>query len=409
MKKLVAHRHNGLIKIITGIRRCGKSFLLFNLFKEQLLSGGVQRSHIIEIELDDRRFKELRDPDNCLKYVTSLLDDNEMYYLLIDEVQYMKEFEDVLNSFLHMKNLDVYVTGSNSKFLSTDIITEFRGRGDEIRVMPLSFAEFYAICPDKPWDEAWKKYNTYGGLPYTALLDDDDEKAEYLKQLCELVYIKDIVERNHVANSAQLEDLLNIISSCVGSLTNPQKIADTFASSGMKLSTPTIKQYLDYFTDAFLVEKAVRYDIKGRKYISTPHKYYFTDIGLRNARLNFRQQEENHIMENIVFNELRLRGYSVDVGVVELSERGKNGEKTRKKTEIDFVINKGSRRYYVQSAFAMSTDEKREQEKRPLENVRDSFKKIVVVKDNVTTSRDDNGITTIGLKDFLLDPNSLDL
>ena len=410
LNKLIAHKHNKLIKIVTGIRRCGKSFLLFNLFKSHLLSEGVDKSHIIEIALDNRMNKELRDPDNCLKYVTERITDGQMYYLLIDEVQYMAEFEDVLNSFLHIDNLDTYVTGSNSKFLSTDIITEFRGRGDEVHVRPLSFSEYCSVYPDMAWDDAWNLYHTYGGLPYAVLLEEEEEKSAYLKRLFEEVYLKDIMERNKVVHDLQLRTLLDVISSNIGSLTNPQKLENTFKTSGgASLSAITIKQYLDYFIDAFMVERAERYDIKGKKYISTPQKYYFSDLGLRNARLNFRQQEETHIMENVIYNELRLRGYSVDVGIVEINERQETGKYIRKQIEIDFVANKGSRRYYIQSAFALPTEEKVKQEERPLINVPDSFKKIVVVKDNILLRRDENGITTMGLKQFLLDSNSLDL
>ncbi len=410
LELLVSRKHNGLIKIITGMRRCGKSFLLFKLFKEHLIAEGVPESHIIRIELDDRRNKSLRDPDVCLEYVTSLLKDESKYYLLIDEVQFMAEFEDVLNSFLHIDNLDTYVTGSNSKFLSTDIITEFRGRGDEIHVRPLSFAEYCAVYPDMAWDDAWNIYHTYGGLPYAVLLDKAEDKAQYLKRLFREVYLKDIVERNKVQNNIQIGILLDIISSSIGSLTNPRKLENTFKSDGnMSISAATIKQYLDYFIDAFMVEKAERYDIKGKKYISTPQKYYFSDLGLRNARLNFRQQEETHIMENVIYNELRMRGYSVDVGVIEINERTSEGTYARKQIEIDFVANKGSQRYYIQSAFALPSLEKVAQEERPLKNVPDSFKKIIVVKDNIMLRRDDNGITTMGLKQFLLDLHSLEL
>lgn len=410
LELLVSRKHNGLIKIITGMRRCGKSFLLFKLFKEHLIAEGVPESHIIRIELDDRRNKSLRDPDVCLEYVTSLLKDERKYYLLIDEVQFMAEFEDVLNSFLHIDNLDTYVTGSNSKFLSTDIITEFRGRGDEIHVRPLSFAEYCAVYPDMAWDDAWNIYHTYGGLPYAVLLDKAEDKAQYLKRLFREVYLKDIVERNKVQNNIQIGILLDIISSSIGSLTNPRKLENTFKSDGnMSISAATIKQYLDYFIDAFMVEQAERYDIKGKKYISTPQKYYFSDLGLRNARLNFRQQEETHIMENVIYNELRMRGYSVDVGVIEINERTSEGTYARKQIEIDFVANKGSQRYYIQSAFALPSLEKVAQEERPLKNVPDSFKKIIVVKDNIMLRRDDNGITTMGLKQFLLDPHSLEL
>lgn len=409
LNRLIAHKHNNLIKIVTGIRRCGKSFLLFKLFKEHLLAEGVAPSHIIEIELDDRRCKSLRDPDVCLNFISEHIVDSDMYYLLIDEVQYMAEFEDVLNSCLHIANLDTYVTGSNSRFLSSDIITEFRGRGDEIHVRPLSFSEYYAEFPDSAWDDAWNDYITYGGLPHILQIDNEEEKADYLTRLFNEVYLKDIVERNKVANGLQLEKLLDIISSSIGSLTNPQKLENTFKSNGIAISANSIKLYLGYFVDAFMIEKAERYDVKGKKYISTPQKYYFSDIGLRNARINFRQQEETHIMENVIFNELRLRGFSVDVGVVEINEKGSDGKYKRKQIEIDFVANKGSKRYYIQSAFALPTVEKLEQEERPLKSTNDSFKKIIVVKDNIKLRRDINGIVTIGLKQFLLDENSLDL
>lgn len=408
LDRLIAHKHNGLIKVITGIRRCGKSYLLFKLFKEHLLSEGVMPSHIIEIELDNRINKSLRDPDKCLEYVRNLIKDQDIYYLLIDEVQYMSEFEDVLNSFLHIENLDTFVTGSNSKFLSKDIITEFRGRGDEISIYPLSFEEYIQTCPGTAWDDAWNQYSRYGGLPYTALLTDAEEKGAYLKKLFNEVYIKDILERNNIRNDIGIEQLINIISSGIGSLTNPQKLENAFKSMGnIKLSAVTIKSYLDFLEDAFMIEKAERYDIKGKKYISTPHKYYFTDIGLRNARLNFRQLEETHIMENVIYNELRIRGYSIDVGVVETNERLADGKYSRKQVEIDFVANKGDKRYYIQSAFTLPSPEKVKQEERPLRNIPDSFKKFIIIKDNIITRRSENGIITISLKEFLLNPDCL--
>ena len=411
LNRLIAHRHNGLIKIITGIRRCGKSFLLFNLFKNFLLDDGVNPAHIIEIALDDRRNKALRDPDNCLKFVLDkVTNSKEQFYLLIDEVQYMPEFEDVLNSFLHVANLDTYVTGSNSKFLSSDIITEFRGRGDELRVHPLTFKEFTKTVPDLRFDDAFNYYQTYGGLPYTALLSNEEEKGSYLKRLFDEVYLKDIIERNKIRNNLQVEILLNVIASSIGSLTNPQRLENTFKSSGDKhISAVTINQYLNYFIDAFLIEKAERFDVKGKKYISTPQKYYFSDIGLRNARLNFRQQETTHIMENIIYNELRARNYSVDVGVVEINERQESGHYVRKQTEIDFIASKGSQKYYIQSALSLDLETKLQQEIRPLTNTGDSFKKIVVVKDNILPSRDENGILTLGLKQFLTEPNCINL
>ena len=409
LERLIAHKGNGRVKIVTGIRRCGKSYLLFQLFKRHLTETGVRPNHIIEIQLEDRSNKELRNPDACLAFIKKQIKDQKPYYLLIDEVQLMDEFEDVLNSCLHIQNLDTYVTGSNSKFLSKDIITEFRGRGDEMYLRPLSFKEFRTIQPDKPFDDVWTEYMTFGGLPYCALLPTREEKADYLKHLFDEVFLRDIIERNKVQNDAQMESLLNIISSAVGSLTNPKKLEDTFTSSGMgKLSASTIKQYLDYLCDAFMIEQAERYDIKGKRYISTPYKYYFTDTGLRNARLNFRQLEETHLMENVMFNELCLRGYSVDVGVVEINERQEDGKYVRKQIEVDFVCNKADERVYVQSAFSIPTIEKRQQEERPLVHVGDGFRKVVVTKDNVIRHNDENGILIMSLQEFLMDEGALE-
>ena len=409
LERLIAHKGNGRVKIVTGIRRCGKSYLLFQLFKRHLIETGVKPNHIIEIQLEDRSNKELRNPDACLAFIKKQIKDQKPYYLLIDEVQLMDEFEDVLNSCLHIQNLDTYVTGSNSKFLSKDIITEFRGRGDEMYLRPLSFKEFRTIQPDKPFDDVWTEYMTFGGLPYCALLPTREEKADYLKHLFDEVFLRDIIERNKVQNDAQMESLLNIISSAVGSLTNPKKLEDTFTSSGMgKLSASTIKQYLDYLCDAFMIEQAERYDIKGKRYISTPYKYYFTDTGLRNARLNFRQLEETHLMENVMYNELCLRGYSVDVGVVEINERQEDGKYVRKQIEVDFVCNKADERVYVQSAFSIPTTEKRQQEERPLVHVGDGFRKVVVTKDNVIRHNDENGILIMSLQEFLMDEGALE-
>ena len=409
LERLIAHKGNGRVKIVTGIRRCGKSYLLFQLFKRHLIETGVKLNHIIEIQLEDRSNKELRNPDACLAFIKKQIKDQKPYYLLIDEVQLMDEFEDVLNSCLHIQNLDTYVTGSNSKFLSKDIITEFRGRGDEMYLRPLSFKEFRTIQPDKPFDDVWTEYMTFGGLPYCALLPTREEKADYLKHLFDEVFLRDIIERNKIQNDAQLESLLNIISSAVGSLTNPKKLEDTFTSSGAgKLSAYTIKQYLDYLCDAFMIEQAERYDIKGKRYISTPYKYYFTDTGLRNARLNFRQLEETHLMENVMYNELCLRGYSVDVGVVEILERQEDGKYVRKQIEVDFVCNKADERVYVQSAFSIPTTEKRLQEERPLVNVGDGFRKVVVTKDNVIRHNDENGILIMSLQEFLMDEEVLE-
>ena len=409
LERLIAHKGNGRVKIVTGIRRCGKSYLLFQLFKRHLIETGVKPNHIIEIQLEDRSNKELRNPDACLAFIKKQIKDQKSYYLLIDEVQLMDEFEDVLNSCLHIENLDTYVTGSNSKFLSKDIITEFRGRGDEMYLRPLSFKEYRTIQPDKPFDDVWTEYMTFGGLPYCALLPSREEKADYLKRLFDEVFLRDIIERNRVQNDAQLESLLNVISSAVGSLTNPKKLEDTFISSGTgKLSAVTIKQYLDYLCDAFMIEQAERYDIKGKRYISTPYKYYFTDTGLRNARLNFRQLEETHLMENVMYNELCLRGYSVDVGVVEINERQEDGKYVRKQIEVDFVCNKADERVYVQSAFSIPTTEKRQQEERPLVNVGDGFRKVVVTKDNVIRHNDENGILIMSLHEFLMDERALE-
>ena len=409
LERLIAHKGNHRVKIVTGVRRCGKSYLLFQLFKRHLLESGVRPSHIIEIQLEDRSNRELRDPDVCLAFIKKQIKDAKPYYLLIDEVQMMPEFEDVLNSCLHIQNLDTYVTGSNSKFLSKDIITEFRGRGDELYLRPLSFSEFRSTCESKSFDDVWKEYITYGGLPYCALLPTREEKADYLKHLFDEVFVRDIVERHKLQNDAELEILLNIVSSAVGSLTNPRKLEDTFASSGMgKLSASTIKQYLDHLCDAFLLEQALRYDIKGKKYISTPYKYYFTDMGLRNARLSFRQLEETHLMENAVYNELCMRGYSVDVGVVEINERQEDGKYVRKQIEIDFVCNRADERVYVQSAFSIPTTEKRLQEERPLRNVGDGFRKVIVTKDNVVRHYDENGVLIMGLQEFLMDARSLE-
>ena len=409
LDRLIRRENNGLIKVVTGVRRCGKSYLLFNLFHNYLIEKGVAEDHIIEVALDDRSNKELRDPDQMLAYLKDRIKDKETYYIILDEVQLLSEFEDVLNSLLHIRNADVYVTGSNSKFLSSDVITEFRGRGDEIRMYPLSFREFSSAYPGSE-EDAWEDYYTYGGLPLILTRETDEEKAEYLINLFQKVYLSDIIDRHKIRNREELDELVDILASAVGSLTNPLKLSKTFKSVKNKtISDKTLKKYIDYLTDAFLVSKAVRYDIKGRKYIGSPTKFYFEDVGLRNARLNFRQTEENHIMENIIYNELRIRGYRVDVGLVEIF--GKNSEnKTEKKhLEVDFVATKGSEKYYIQSAFAMPTDEKRKQEERPLNAIGDSFKKIIVVKDNIKPRRNEMGIVTMGIRRFLLNENSLEL
>ena len=407
--RLIRREKNGLIKVVTGVRRCGKSYLLFNLFHNYLLDKGVKEDHIIEIALDDRSNKELRDPDNMLNYVKTRIVDKDTYYIILDEVQMLAEFEDVLNSFMHIRNADVYVTGSNSKFLSSDLVTEFRGRGDEIRIYPLSFREYRSVYEGSD-DEAWDDYFTYGGLPLILSCETAEEKAEYLISLFQKVYISDIIDRHKVRNQEELDELVDILASAVGSLTNPLKLANTFKTVKKKIiSDKTLKKYMDYLMDAFLVSKAVRYDIKGRKYIGSPAKFYFEDVGLRNARLNFRQMEENHIMENIIYNELRIRGYHVDVGLVEQFSKNSENKTTKKQLEVDYVATKGSEKYYIQSAFAMTTPEKQMQEERPLNAIGDSFKKIIVVRDNIKVRRNDMGIVTIGIRNFLLDENSLNL
>ena len=405
LNKLINSKENGSIKVITGIRRCGKSYLLDPLFKNYLLSEGVKDDHIIKLELDKVENKKYRDPDMLTQYIKSFIKDKKMYYILLDEVQLVDDFESVLNGFLYEHNLDIYVTGSNSKFLSSDIITEFRGRGDEIKVSALSFSEFVDAFNGDKYD-AWNEYVLYGGLPLILSKKTDEEKSKYLKTLFEQTYIKDIVERYNIQRVDILDSIINILASSIGSLTNPQKIYDTFLSNGEKeLSLNTVNSYLKYIEDAFIVNKSSRYDVKGKKYISTPLKYYFSDIGLRNARLNFRQQEENHIMENIIYNELIIRGYNVDVGVVEIRDENKD----RKQLEIDFVCNLGTKRYYIQSALNLETREKTIQEERPLMNVNDNFKKIIVVKDNQKSWYTEEGILVIGIIEFLLNKNSLDL
>lgn len=404
LNTLISKRNNGMIKIITGIRRCGKSYLLDPIFKNYLVDDGIDENHIIKIDLEIRDNIELINPDNLYNYVKNKIIDNEIYYILIDEIQKVQDFESVLNSFLKMQNLDVYVTGSNSKFLSSDIITEFRGRGDEVRIFPLSFKEFYdAYQGDK--HNAWNEYILYGGMPVILNNKDDRQKSKYLLDLFELTYKKDIIERNNITKDDILDSIINILSSSVGSLTNPHKIYNTFISNGIKdLSKNTVTSYLDYLLDSFLIEKAERYDIKGKKYIGSPQKYYFADVGLRNARLNFRQVEENHIMENIIYNELLIRGYNVDVGVIDIREGN-----LHKKLEVDFVCNQGNKRYYIQSALNLDTREKTIQEEKSLMNINDNFKKIIVVKSTMKHWYTEEGILVMGIQEFLLDKNSLDL
>lgn len=408
IQKLIDRKENGLVKVITGIRRCGKSYLLFHLYRNELLRTGVPEDHIIEMALDDIGNLKYRDPVCLYDFVKSKIKDQSTNYVFLDEIQLLtSNFADFINGLLHMENLDVYVTGSNSKFLSSDIVTEFRGRGDEIRVFPLSFSEAVTAYDDVR--TAWKDYYTYGGMPLVLSRGSDELKAEYLISLFQNIYLNDIRERNQIRTDDELDILIDIIASATGSLTNPSKLSNTFRSRSQKsLSDKTIKLYLDYLSDAFLIEKAVRYDVKGKRYIDTPAKYYFEDVGLRNARLNFRQQEENHIMENIIYTELRSRGYRVDVGLVEVFESNAGGKSCRKQLEIDFIANKGSRKYYIQSAYEMSTPEKIAQEKHSLLKLSDSFKKIIIVKDDIKPAYDENGFLTMGIFDFLLNENSLD-
>ncbi len=409
LQKLIRKKHNGLIKVITGMRRCGKSYLLFSLFKKHLQESGVPEDHIIEIAFDSFENKKLRDPEILYPLVKNQLTGEGMYYILLDEVQLLGEFESVLNGFMRIPNVDVYVTGSNAKFLSKDIITEFRGRGDELHMGPLSFREFMSVYNGNKYD-GWNEYVLYGGLPPVVLLSTAEQKIEFLKRLFEETYINDIVGRHKIRNKDEFEELINILSSGIGSLTNPKKLADTFKTKkNKKLSVNTIKSYLDYLCDAFVVSRATRYDIKGKKYIDTPQKYYFSDVGLRNARINFRQIEENHTMENIIFNELLARDFNVDVGLVVVAAKDYDGKQVRKQLEVDFVCNKGSKRYYVQSAFAIPDDAKMQQEANSLLRIDDSFKKIIVVKDAPAPWYTEDGILVISIYDFLLNTDSLDL
>lgn len=404
LEKLINRKENGMIKIVTGIRRSGKSYLLDPIFKEYLLNSGVEESHIIKLDLEERKNKKYLNPDILDEYIRSLIIDNQMYYVILDEIQKVDDFESVLNGFLHIDNIDVYVTGSNSKFLSSDIITEFRGRGDEVRVYPLSYKEFYSAY-DGSKNDSWNEYLTYGGMPYILTKKTDEEKSSYLNSLFETAYLKDIIERHNIVRADVFGSIVNILSSSVGSLTNPTKLANTFSANSIKdVNVQTVTSYIDYLLDAFLINKVERYDIKGKKYISTPSKYYFTDIGLRNARINFRQLEENHLMENIIYNELLVRGYNVDVGIVEIREKNK-----RKQLEIDFVCNQSYKKYYIQCTLHLDEREKTIQEERPLLNVGDEFKKIIVVKDDIKHWFTEEGILVIGIQEFLLDSNSLNL
>lgn len=409
LQKLIECRDTRMIKAITGIRRCGKSYLLFELYSTWLTEQGVQADHIIKIDLEDRRNKALRNPDELLHHIDSQIKDNEMHYVMIDEVQLVDEFEDVLNSYLKMPNVDVYATGSNAKFLSKDVITAFRGRSIEIKVYPLSFKEFFSACNGTK-EKALDMYATYGGMPQVLEFNDEELKCDYLKNLYSETYIRDIKDRYCIKDDEVLENLLDFISSSIGSLTNPSKLANTFTSLKREsISRNTICKYLEYICDSFLVEKVLRYDVKGKKYIDTPYKYYFTDVGLRNARLNFRQLEPSHVMENIIYNQLRIRGFNVDVGIVPVVKKTPDGKQQRVTLEIDFVCNKGSRKYYIQSAYQMLNEDKIRQEEASLRRVDDSFKKIVIIGQDIVPRRDDVGITTIGIYDFLLKDNALEL
>ena len=408
LNTLISKEHNGLIKVITGMRRCGKSYLLFTLFKEHLLSEGVAEDHIIEIAFDAFENRKYRDPDVLYPYLTEQIKDDAMYYVLLDEIQLLGEFESILNSLIRMKNVDVYVTGSNARFLSKDVITEFRGRGDEVHMHPLSFAEFMSVYQGTKQD-GWNEYMLYGGIPLVLEFTTPDQKIAFLKSLFEETYISDIVGRHHIRNKAELEDLLNILSSAIGSLTNPEKLSATFQTvKKKKISTSTLRRYIDYLCDSFLIDSAIRYDVKGKKYIDTPVKYYFTDMGLRNARLNFRQIEETHSMENIIFNELKMRGFNVDVGVIVQYETNGKGNGTRKQLEIDFVCNQGSKRYYIQSAYAIPDQAKMEQEQRSLMLTGDFFKRLIITKDTPAPYYNESGVLIMSVYDFLLNQNSLE-
>ena len=406
LSKLIQHKKNGLVKIITGIRRCGKSYLLFKLFRDHLLESGIKEDHIISVALDDFGNRKLQNPDELYNYVKSQIIDGEDYFILLDEIQLVPEFESVINGFMHIDNADIYVTGSNSKFLSSDIITEFRGRGDEIRVYPLNFSEFYSVYGGD-FDNAWIMYCNYGGMPLCLSMETLADKAKYLTGLFDTTYLADIINRNNLRGNEEINELTDVLASSIGSLTNPLKIANTFASSkNVKLSANTISNYLNYLQDAFLVEKAVRYDIKGKKYINTPAKYYFVDMGLRNARLSFRQQEYTHIMENVIYNELRLRGYSDEEGVV--GNVGKEeGFSVRKSFEVDFVVNLGNRRYYIQSAYNIPTEEKMAQEQASLLSINDAFRKIIIVNQPIMSGYNEQGILMLSLQDFLMNPEKV--
>lgn len=407
LNRLIAAKGNRMIKIVTGIRRCGKSFLLSELFHSHLNESGVDDDHIIELALDDRRNIDYRNPDNLLRYIMERIIDREQYYVLLDEVQMVDDFVGVLNSLLHIRNLDAYVTGSNSRFLSKDVVTEFRGRGQDIHMYPLSFSEYYSAVGGSV-DQALKNYLTFGGLPQTLLLDGEKDKKDYLLHLADTVYLNDIAERHRIRNKVELKELLRTIASSIGSPCNPTKLANTFKSiKQVVISHKTISKYLEYMCDSFMLEKALRYNIKGKRYINTLAKYYFTDIGMRNALLDFRQIELTHIMENVIFNELLFHGYSVDVGTVEVATTNKEGKSIRKQLEVDFVVNNADKRYYIQSAFSIPDEIKLAQETASFRNINDSFKKIIIMRDDIVPYRNEQGYLVMGLTDFLLKPDLL--
>jgi hypothetical protein len=409
LEELISLQNNGMIKVVTGMRRCGKSFLLFEIFTSYLEQNGIAQDHIIKVDLEDFKNRELRNPDKLYNYVESRIIDKGMYYILLDEIQMLSDFEDVLNGFLKMRNVDIYVTGSNAKFLSKDIITEFRGRGFEVKMFPLSFSEYMSVYTGS-LQSGLNEYMLYGGLPQILSYTTEEQKVRFLQTLFDETYVKDIKDRHGIRKDADLEELINIMASGIGALTNPNKLANTFQSvKKSAISYDTIKDYIDYLCDSFLVEKATRYDIKGKRYINSPYKYYFMDLGLRNARINFRQSEKSHLMENLVYNELRVRGFNVDVGVVSSVTKTTDGRQQRSNLEVDFVCNLGSRRYYIQSAYRMESEEKSKQERASLIKVDDSFKKIIIVGEETPIIRDEDGITTISIYDFLLKDNSLEL
>lgn len=407
LNKLIRSMHNGMIKVVTGIRRCGKSYLLFNLFSNYLKTQGVDDEHIIKVDLEDRRNKKLRNPDALLEYIDTRIAKEGIHYVMLDEVQWVDEFEDVLNSYLKIPNVDVYVTGSNSKFLSSDVITEFRGRGDEIKVAPLSFSEYFSVFNGSR-EEAMEEYMTFGGLPKIATMQTNEEKIKYLQTLFKKTYITDILDRYKIKNEGELEELINILASSIGGLINPNKLVNTFKSvKNVSISPNTVSFYLEILQEVFMVEKSIRYDIKGKKYIDTPAKYYFADLGLRNARINFRQHEVTHLMENLIYNELRIRELLVDVGVVVVNTKNEEGKSQRKQLEVDFVCNEGSKRCYIQSALRLPNEEKREQELRSLMNISDNFQKFVITEDPIKRYQNENGVVFMNIYEFLLDKDSL--